>query len=44
MIVLNYNEFIPFIFPAQESINMNNMKIKVYQKNVMERKILLMTD
>ena len=36
----NYTNFITFIFPAQEIINMNNIKIKVHKKNTMEQKIL----
>ena len=40
----NYTEFITLLFLAQQSINMKNIKIKVYKKNKMERKILLMTE
>ena len=39
----NYTEFITFIFLVQESINMNNIKIKVYKKNMIN-KLLLMTE
>ena len=40
----NYTELITFIFLAQESININNIKIKFYKKGTRERKILLMAE